>query len=596
MSRLSLAAKLFAFLLVSTFAYATSPSNDDDDRHLLEEIVVTGMRATQGGAQDINYFRGAVEQDKIPHPNDLTAEGLFSEHDILFPERGPCRQLFCLTGESMRADLLAVPEARYLVGIGFASNLDPKTWKREPLNLVAVVDKSGSMDGEPLDLVRQSLLEITKQLKPDDQVSIVLYGDTSELYLRPTKVDSRGRKAITAAIRGIESNGSTSMEAGLKVGYKVAFDTAPQFKGTTRLMLFTDERPNVGATDADSFMGMAIAASKRKIGLTTIGVGVQFGAELATKISSVRGGNLYFIRDENDVRSVYVDQLDYMVSELAHDLDLTLAPHSGYRIAGVYGIPGELMTWQNQTVVHVKIPTVFLSNRGGAIFLALARDPDSTFVPEHVPSPEETLATVSVSYVPAGIRTSSLTQDTIDIAAASAMPSPGIQLGHALVDEFTVLHKSTTAHYIQNDQETAYQLVHAFKGRLQSVESDDMHQEQDLIARLDEQFAFLSGHSSEAPRRSRYAQLWGMWKIERIEGSGADIHRGEYIEFTPDNDFRVYSKDSDRTKPREEDTYEYNNNQLHIIDSELVFNYVTYRKSLQLRHRSGVVIYLSKVG
>jgi Ca-activated chloride channel family protein len=343
-------------------------------------------------------------------------------------------------------------------------------------------------------------------------------------------------------------------------------------------------------------MGMAIAASERNIGLTTIGVGVQFGAELATKISSVRGGNLYFLRDENDVRSVYADQIDYMVSELAHDLDLTLAPHSGYRIAGVYGVPGELMNWQNDTVVHVNIPTVFLSNRGGAIFLALARDPDTTFVPEHVPAPEEVLTTVSVSYVPAGTRTSTSTQDIIEVAAASATPSGGMQLGHTLVDEFTVLHKSTSAHYLKNDQETAYQLVHAFNGRLKAAAKSDLSNEQDLIARLDEQFAFLSGHSSEAPRKHHYAQLWGMWKIERIEGSGADIHRGEYVEFTPDNDFRVYAKNSDRTEPREEDTYEYNNDQVHIVDSELVFNYVAYRKSLQLRHRSGVVIYLSKVG
>ena len=48
---------------------------------------------------------------------------------------------------------------------------------------------------------------------------------------------------------------------------------------------------------------MAIAHSREGVGLTTIGVGVQFGAELATKISSVRGGNLYFIRDEADVES-----------------------------------------------------------------------------------------------------------------------------------------------------------------------------------------------------------------------------------------------------------------------------------------------------
>ena len=66
-----------------------------------------------------------------------------------------------------------------------------------------------------------------------------------------------------------------------------------------------------------------IAHSREGVGLTTIGVGVQFGAELATRIGSVRGGNLYFIRDEPDVKQLFTGQLDYMVSELAHDLKLT---------------------------------------------------------------------------------------------------------------------------------------------------------------------------------------------------------------------------------------------------------------------------------
>ena len=80
-------------------------------------------------------------------------------------------------------------------------------------------------------------------------------------------------------------------------------------------------------------------------------MGVQFGAELATKISSVRGGNLYFIRDTADVESLFAKQLDYMVSELAHDLSISITPRAGLKIGGVYGVPGQLLGWQNETTV-----------------------------------------------------------------------------------------------------------------------------------------------------------------------------------------------------------------------------------------------------
>ena len=73
--------RLLPIFLFPLIVSATIPLEDEE----LEEIVTTGMRVSQGGAQDIKYFRGEVEFQRIPHPNDLTAEGLMSEHDIVFP-------------------------------------------------------------------------------------------------------------------------------------------------------------------------------------------------------------------------------------------------------------------------------------------------------------------------------------------------------------------------------------------------------------------------------------------------------------------------------------------------------------------------------
>ncbi|HEY6125794.1 MAG TPA: VWA domain-containing protein, partial [Steroidobacteraceae bacterium] len=229
-----------AALLLPLIVSASIPPEEE----VLEEIVTTGFRVSQGGAQDIKFFRGEAEFQRIPHPNDFTAEGLMSEHDLVLPAAEACKQLFCLTGDATRADLLAAPQARYLVGVGFTTNIDEKKWKRNPVNLIAVVDKSGSMNGKPLELVRESLAEVAKQLRTGDQMTIVLYGDTSHVHLGTTAVDRDGVDRILASISSIRSSGSTSMEAGLRLGYHIADLTAPAFKGRTRLLLFTDERPN----------------------------------------------------------------------------------------------------------------------------------------------------------------------------------------------------------------------------------------------------------------------------------------------------------------------------------------------------------------
>jgi Ca-activated chloride channel family protein len=540
------------------------------------------MRASQGGAQDIKYFRGEVEFQRIPHPNDLTAEGLMSEHDIVLPAAEVCRQLFCLTGDAARAELIVVPQARYLVGVGFATNIDDKKWRRDPVNLIAVVDKSGSMDGEPLELVRKSLAELAKQLRAGDQMTIVLYGDRAHVHLATTPADRNGVNRILASIWSIESEGSTSMEAGLRLGYSIADTTAPAFKGRTRLLLFTDERPNTDATDAESFMGMAIAHSREGVGLTTIGVGVQFGAELATKIGSVRGGNLYFIRDEPDVKQLFTGQLDYMVSELAHDLTLTITPRAGLKIAGVYGIPGELLGWQNDREIKVTIPTVFLDNHGGGIFFTLAPEAADSFLPEK--SASDALAHVTVSYLPIGAARPD--SHAISIATRDTV-SEGMKLGALLIDEFTVLHEATSAHYLRNDQETAFQLVDGFKRRLDASPIGGLDDEKKLIDSMHERISFLSGHGSEAARTSPFAQLWGRWTITRING-GIDFERGETLEFTPDNNL-VRSSDAD------DEEYQSNNKQIYLPESELVFHYQIKGDTLTLHHRrTGVWVKLKR--
>ena len=104
------------------------------------------------------------------------------------------------------------------------------------------------MRGQPLELVRQSLRQVVGQMRDGDQLSIVLYGDTSHVHLAPTPIAGGGREAALKSIAAIESEGSTYMEEGLKVGYATAFASEPASSAAaTRLMLFTDEQPNVGA-------------------------------------------------------------------------------------------------------------------------------------------------------------------------------------------------------------------------------------------------------------------------------------------------------------------------------------------------------------
>ncbi|HYI41214.1 MAG TPA: VWA domain-containing protein [Allosphingosinicella sp.] len=576
------------------------------------DIVVTGsMRVRQGGMQDIRHFRSVAEGGDMPRPESLTAEGLMGEHDLTLAARRPCAQLLCLDTETMPAAFPARPEDKMLVGLTFASNIDSATWRRDPLNLVAVVDKSGSMDGEPLELVRQSLRQIVGQMGDRDQLSIVLYGDTSHVHLRPTRIARGGRQAVLAAIDAIESAGSTDMEEGLKVGYATAFRSEGEFRGSTRVMLFTDEQPNVGATDAKSFMGMAEAASHRGIGLTTIGVGVQFGAELGMRMSSVRGGNLFFLSDEAEVKSVFEKQLDTMVSEVAHDVRITLTPRNGYKLTGVFGVPDGLMTDVGEGAVTITVPTAFLSANGGGIFASVGKSGSRANLPSARVEPGAALLDLKLAYVAA--RGGKRGTDRLAVAAPQGEASPALRRAHLIVDEYLSLKAASLAFHREGDPKKAFQLLSAFQGRLERSGLDKMDGEKTLVAQMLKPASLYSGYGGEPPkaipaalgsgsggeppRASRALALLGSWKVSRVDGPAA-IRSGDRFTFTDDGELLTRTA-SARKAGWESETYAVNGTRLVVTgedkDDPWSFTWRATPTSLTLASEDGTRLVLRRV-
>jgi len=485
--------------LSSALVYASaisSPEKKDKDED--KDIVVlspftvsSGFGATPGGAKDARFFRSSVEQGLFPHPSTITAEGLFSEYDLPLKTRVKSKALLSLNGEAMPAQVLTRPDIRYLAQIGFSSGLDPATWHREPLNLVAVVDKSGSMNGKPLDLVKACLLKVLSQLGPEDQMAIVLYGDRSYVHLQPTSTSERNKEDIESAIDAIVSAGSTNMEEGLRMGFELARESQQTFKGRTRVMQFTDERPNVGDTSAGGFMGLMEAGSRDGIGQTTIGVGVQFGAELAAKVSSVRGGNLFFFPNAAEMEKTFGDELDMLVTELAYDMDLVVHAAPGLRLVGVYGIPGEMLTWEGERDVRFHLSTLFLSKRRGAIYLAFASDAGD--LPERSYVEGRPLASVDLSYREVG-RNAPIASKLELPLVTNSNASLGLQRGRILVSEYLALKRAMTAHLTENNQEQAYWTISELHGLLAETRDSSLKKERAMVQGLYRSLSKLSGH------------------------------------------------------------------------------------------------------
>ncbi|MEM6385406.1 MAG: VWA domain-containing protein [Pseudomonadota bacterium] len=223
-----------------------------------------------------------------------------------------------------------------LVHIGIQGVL-PAVEDRPPLNLVFLIDTSGSMqDANKLPLLKQSFRLMLGALRPEDEVSIVTYAGSAGQVLAPTKAEAR--TDILDALERLEAGGSTAGQAGLRQAYQVAESMAADGE-VTRVILATDGDFNVGLSDPAALKDFI--AEKRDSGtyLSVLGFG-RGNLDDATMQALAQNGNgqAAYIDTLSEARKVLLDQLTGALFPIANDVKLQVefnpATIAEYRLIG----------------------------------------------------------------------------------------------------------------------------------------------------------------------------------------------------------------------------------------------------------------------
>jgi len=104
-----------------------------------------------------------------------------------------------------------------LAAIAGAQSTDDE---RAPVSITAVVDKSGSMRGEKLRLVKVTLEFVINQLKPQDRLGVVSYDHCVKTELQLTNMTPEGKEKAMTCINNIQVGGSTNLSDGLYTGLR----------------------------------------------------------------------------------------------------------------------------------------------------------------------------------------------------------------------------------------------------------------------------------------------------------------------------------------------------------------------------------------
>jgi Ca-activated chloride channel family protein len=223
-----------------------------------------------------------------------------------------------------------------LVRIGLQGRL-PAMTDRPPLNLVFLIDTSGSMD-EPskLPLLKQALRLTLPQLRAEDQVAIVAYAGSAGVVLEPTAASDSG--AISAALDRLQAGGGTAGAEGLALAYDVAARMAGDGE-VSRVLLATDGDFNLGISEPSDLINLI--AQKRDSGtyLSVLGFG-RGNLDDATMQALAQNGNglAAYVDTAQEARKVLVDQLSGALFPLANDVKVQVewnpARVAEYRLIG----------------------------------------------------------------------------------------------------------------------------------------------------------------------------------------------------------------------------------------------------------------------
>ncbi len=199
-----------------------------------------------------------------------------------------------------------------------------------PANIALVLDRSGSMDGEKMDNLKQAVGYVVDTLGDNDLVSVTIFDDQVETLV-PSQ-PAKNRDEIKTTLARVIVRGGTQISDGLSAGLAevkkgIATDRV------NRILLLTD-----GQTwdDEDACLKLADEAGKLGVAITSIGIGDEWNEKLLLQIAERSRGNSHWIQNPIAILDAFRQEVEGMQSVAVTNVKMTGRMSPGVRPVKVF--------------------------------------------------------------------------------------------------------------------------------------------------------------------------------------------------------------------------------------------------------------------
>ncbi|OGK10694.1 MAG: hypothetical protein A2Y63_02975 [Candidatus Riflebacteria bacterium RBG_13_59_9] len=219
---------------------------------------------------------------------------------------------------------------------------------RPPVHLSLVLDKSGSMEGKPLEYVKEACRLLIDKLGPADTLSIVTFAEAVDILLAQSPVSKK--ETLKAQLDLIRPRGTTNLYGGMVAGAnQLAMVKAPTH--LARIILLTDGEANEGVTEYGEIVAKARSMRRDGFSVSTVGVGIEYNEELMRGIAKNTVGNYYYVDAVSEIPRVFEEELATLFEVVAKNVRMSLRLPKGIKLDKFYG--RDVSTENGVTSVHL---------------------------------------------------------------------------------------------------------------------------------------------------------------------------------------------------------------------------------------------------
>ena len=222
--------------------------------------------------------------------------------------------------------------------------------KNSNVELICVIDVSGSMMGEKIKLVKQSLKVLLEMMGENDKLGLVLFNHQAQKLLDLTFTNSENKKMIIGLIDKIQARGGTYILGGLEIAVSMFKSSSNESKSnsdkfiSSAIILLSDGVDN-RMNHIEIGNGLKALTKDSNLGFTlhAFGYGNDHDPKIMNSLATLRDGSFYFVQEYKKVAEYFVNVLGACVSMISEKAKISIKTR--YKIMKMYGL-GDLFTYQ----------------------------------------------------------------------------------------------------------------------------------------------------------------------------------------------------------------------------------------------------------